>query len=89
MWNKPRGMRVEVPSQLVAGQLTVISTQDYSRRMASLARAEAGRFQTRAPLSFSAIALARRCSTSRPDCPGAVDPVAASRPDAAPMMLRA
>jgi hypothetical protein len=56
--------------------------------MASLARAEAGRFQTRAPLGFSAVALARRCASS-PDRPGAVDPVAASRPDAAPMMLRA
>ena len=66
----------------------MISTQDYRRRLTSLARAEAGRCADRALPRFAAVALARRC-VSRPDRPGAVDPVAASRPDAAPMMLRA
>nr|WP_294168736.1 hypothetical protein [uncultured Sphingomonas sp.] len=74
--------------KLSSGPSGMISTQDYRRRMASLARAEAGRSPTRVVQGFSAIALARRCA-SRPDRPGAVDPVAASRPDAVPLLLRA
>jgi hypothetical protein len=69
------------------GQLRMIKTQDYQRRMASLARAEAGRIPARLPDGFSLIALARRCA-ALPDKPGAVDPVAASVPDARPMMFR-
>jgi hypothetical protein len=75
-------------ASLSSGPLDMISTQDYRRRLASLARAEAGRSPSRAPQGFSAVAFARRCA-SRPDLPGAVDPVAASRPDPVPLMLRA
>jgi len=56
----------------------MISTQDYRRRMAALARAEAVRGQAGAPVSrFSEVALARRCAAAA-DCSG-VDPVIASR----------
>ena len=61
----------------------MISKQDYRRRMTSLARAEAGRLPVQRPQGFAGIALARRC-VSRPDRPGAVDPVSASLPDAVP-----
>jgi hypothetical protein len=64
----------------------MISTQDFRRRMASLARAEADRSGECALPSFAAVAFARRCM-SRPDAPGAVDPVAASRPDPKPFLL--
>jgi hypothetical protein len=66
----------------------MISMQDYRRRMESLVRAEAGRLPVQGSQGFAAVAFARRCA-GRPDRPGAVDPVAASRPDALPLMLRA
>jgi hypothetical protein len=63
-------------------------TQDYQRRMESLTRAEIGR-TGRVPVSFASLALARRMVNPTPDCPGAVDPITASVPDAKPWLLRA
>lgn len=64
----------------------MISTQDYRRRMAALARAEAVRGGDGRPLSrLAEVALARRCA-ERPAGPG-VDPVAASRATV-PWLLR-
>ncbi|URD60459.1 hypothetical protein M8312_11795 [Sphingomonas sp. KRR8] len=65
----------------------MISAQDYRRRMAALARAEAVRGAGGAPLSrFAEVSLARRC-TAVPAA-GGVDPVAASHSDGA-WLLRA
>jgi hypothetical protein len=61
---------------------------DHQRRMASLARAEAGRTGT-VPSSFSSIALARRMSALLDQRGGGVDPVAASAPASEPWLLRA
>lgn len=56
----------------------MISAQDYRRRMAALARAEAVRGGNGEPVSrFSEVALARRCS-AEPVVAG-VDPVIASQ----------
>jgi len=56
----------------------MISAQDYCRRMAALARAEAVRSGTGVPVSrFSEVALARRCA-AEPAVAG-VDPVIASQ----------
>ena len=56
----------------------MISTQDYRRRMAALARAEAVRGLEGAPVSrFAEVSLARRCAAA-PSRSG-VDPVIASR----------
>ena len=65
----------------------MISAQDYRRRMAALARAEAVRGSNGAPLSrLAEVSLARRCAAA-PMAAG-VDPVAASRSDRA-WLLRA
>jgi len=56
----------------------MINAQDYSRRMAALARAEAVRGHDGGPLPrFSQVAMARRC-VADPARAG-VDPVVASR----------
>lgn len=61
---------------------------EYQRRMASLARAEAGRSGL-SPLSpLASVSLARRLEARRNDKVGAVDPVKASVPDAMPLLLR-
>ena len=61
---------------------------DHQRRMASLARAEAGRSGT-IPESFASIALARRMSALLDKRCGGVDPVAASVSASKPWLLRA
>ena len=68
--------------------------QDYFRRRAAEARAAASHkgdpesVEVAGHLALAYAALARRRAAPRPDPPGAVDPVAASVPDAVPMMLR-
>ena len=61
---------------------------DHQRRMASLARAEAGRSGPGSS-KFSSIALARRMSSMLDKRGGGVDPIAASAPAAEPWLLRA
>lgn len=60
---------------------------DYQRRMASLHRAEVLRCGS-VPASFAKVAMARRLRQQRAETPGAVDPVAASRADGSPFLLR-
>lgn len=65
----------------------MINAVDYRRRMAALARAEAVRGSTGAPLSrLAEVSFARRCTAT--PAVGGVDPVAASRSDGA-WLLRA
>jgi hypothetical protein len=66
----------------------MFAAPEYHRRLASLKRAEADRtgVPTRAP--FAKVAMARRFAGPRTEVPGAVDPVAASIPDARPLLLR-
>ena len=66
----------------------MIAISEYQRRMASLARAEAGRGGIRPVSSLASVALARRLEPHPRDRAGAVDPVAASIPDATPLLLR-
>ena len=61
---------------------------EYQRRLTSLARAEADRSGEGSISTFAAVALARRLQCHRPDTAGAVDPIAASTPDAKPLLLR-
>jgi hypothetical protein len=72
----------------------MIANRDIQRRMAAFARAEATRPQSNQPAPSVAIdrsrfyaAMARRVPV-RPDRPGAVDPVAASRTGSEPFLLR-
>jgi len=58
----------------------MISAQDYRRRMAALARAEAVRGTAGRPLPrFAEVSLARRCAAAPPGT--GVDPVAVSKAD--------
>ncbi|MFC7535958.1 hypothetical protein ACFQPG_01090 [Sphingomonas sp. GCM10030256] len=61
---------------------------EYQRRLQSLARAEAGRSGPVAISGIASVALARRMQVPRCERLGAVDPVAASRPDPRPLLLR-
>jgi len=66
----------------------MFATPDYQRRLASLQRAESDRTGVPSRIPLAKVAMARRFHSPRPDVPGAVDPIAASIPDARPLLLR-
>lgn len=66
----------------------MFGASDYQRRLAALMRAEAGRTGVPVRTPFAKVAMARRYAARNEDVPGAVDPIAASVPDAEPLLLR-
>ena len=67
----------------------MINTSEYRRRMSALARAEATRGRDGQPIPrLSLVSLARRFEQGSSPETGGVDPIAASKVDRWPWMLR-
>lgn len=66
----------------------MFATPEFERRLASLRRAEADRTGVPSRAPFAKVAMARRYAARLAEPVNAVDPVAASIPDAQPMLLR-